>query len=159
MHIDTVRFGQVEIDEGRVLTFKGGLPGLEEHETFAILQLEEGNPIVWLQCTTDAGVCLPVVDAFVIEPGYVFDLSDEDVAALSLQSPEDLHVLSVLVIPENIQAMTVNLAAPIVINMKTNQARQTILGGNEWGVRAPAFAKICQALKGGDSHAGTQPED
>ena len=159
MHIDTVRFGQVDIDPGRILTFQGGLPGLEEHETYAILQFEEGNPIVWLQCTTDAGVCLPVVDAFVLEPGYVFDLSDEDVKALALQSPEDLHVLSVLVIPENIQAMTVNLAAPIVINMRNGQARQTILGGTEWGVRMPAFAKICQALKGGEAHAGAQPED
>lgn len=159
MQIDTIRFGQVEIEEKKIITFSGGLPGLEEYRRFAVLQFEEGNPILWLQCVQAPDVCLPVIDSFSLEPNYAFNLADEDVAELDLQKPEELHVLSVLVIPDDIQAMTANMAAPIVINTRTNQAKQVVLGGGEYNVRMPAFGNICNMIKGGEADAGAVKKD
>lgn len=159
MTIQTVRFGQMEVDESKIITFVEGVPGLEEYSKYTILQLEEKNPILWLQSVEDSGVCLPVISSFDLEPGYAFNLADEDVAALKLESPEQLHVLSVLVIPENLHGMTVNMAAPIIINTKTAMAKQIILSGGEYNVRAPAFVRICQMIKEDESNAGAVEKD
>lgn len=158
MQISTVRFGEVEIDEGKIIRFKEGPPGLEEYVDFAILQFEESYPIIWLQSVQDGGVCLPVIESFLVMPDYAFNLTDEDVEELGLERAEDLHVIGVLVIPENIEAMTINLAAPIVINVRTGAAKQIMLGGGEYSVRYPIFREICRLLRKEDADAGAVKE-
>ena len=157
MQIDTLRFGMVEVDEKKMITFGDGIPGLEQYQKYALLQFEESYPIVWLQSLDDTGICLPVLDTFSVLPDYVFDIDDVDVKALELKSPEELHVVSVVVIPDDIQGMTVNLAAPIIINTVTGQAKQIVLSGTEYNVRAPVFQQICNVVAGeeGDDDAGS----
>jgi len=160
MQIETVRFGQVEVDETKLITFSEGIPGLEEYREYALLQFEESYPIIWLQSTEEGGVCLPVLDTFAVLTGYVFDIDDADVRELELKGPEELHVVSVLVIPEDIQGMTANLAAPIIINTSQGKAKQIMLTGSEYNVRAPVFKDIYNAVnrEGGDGDAGTVTE-
>lgn len=159
MQLDTVRFGLIEIDENKLLTFAEGLPGLESCRTFAILQFDESYPIIWLQSTEDGGICLPVIDSFLAVPEYAFNLSDEDVSELALAGPEDLQIISVMVIPDNIEQMTVNLAAPIVINLHTGAAKQIILNGGEYNVRFPVFQEICRLIREGEADAGAVKKD
>ena len=157
MQIETLRFGTVEIDPEKVIEFGEGIPGLEQYKKYALLQFEESYPIVWLQSMDDSGICLPVLDTFTVLPDYVFDIDDTDVKALDLKTPDELHVVSVVVIPEDIQGMTVNLAAPIIINTLSGQARQIVLSGSEYNVRAPVFQQICNLVAGeeGDANAGS----
>jgi len=148
----------VEVDEGKIIKFNDGIPGLEQYRKYTILQFEDSYPIVWLQSMEDTGICLPVLDTFKVLPDYVFDIDDMDVKALGLTSPDELHVVSVVVIPEDIQGMTVNLAAPIIINTNTGSAKQVVLSGSEYNVRAPVFQQICNAVarEEGDSDAGSE---
>jgi flagellar assembly factor FliW len=158
MTIDTLRFGPVEIGEDKILLFKSGLPGLEEYIRFAVLRFEESYPIVWLQSVDSGEICLPVIDTFAVSPNYAFDLMDEDVKELGISGPEDIQVLSVLVIPENLEQMTVNFAAPLVINTSTGAAKQLILGGGDYSARAPVFKEICALIREEAAHAGTVAE-
>ena len=157
MQIDTVRFGMVDVDEKKLIEFKDGIPGLEDYRKYALLQFEESYPIIWLQAVDEGGICLPVLDTFVVLTGYVFDIDDEDVKELGLGKPEDLHVVSVLVIPDDIQRMTVNLAAPIIINTAAGKAKQIMLSGGDYNVRAPIFPDICKLVirEEGDADAGS----
>ena len=160
MQIDTLRFGPVEVDESKLITFEDGIPGLEEYRAYALLQFEESYPIIWLQSVDEGGICLPVLDTFAVLSGYVFDIDDEDVKALALGGPEDLHVVSVLVIPDEIQRMTVNLAAPILINTVSGKAKQILLSGSDYNVRVPIFQDICKVIvrEEGDADAGSVTE-
>ena len=157
MQINTVRFGQIDVDESKLITFEDGIPGLEEYKKYALLQFEESYPIIWLQSVDEGGICLPVLDTFVVINDYVFDIEDSDVKELELKGPEDLHVVSVLVIPDEIKGMTANLAAPIIINTVLGKAKQIVLGGSTYNVRTPIFAEISKlfAGEGGDADAGT----
>jgi len=148
MQVETLRFGMVEVDEKKIIEFGDGIPGLEQYRKYALLQFEESYPIVWLQSMDDSGICLPVLDTFTVLPEYVFDIDEADVKALELTSPDELHVVSVVVIPEDIQGMTVNLAAPIIINTLTGKAMQIVLSGSEYNVRAPVFQHICKLVAG-----------
>ena len=158
MQLNTLRFGIVEVDEEKMIIFNDGIPGLEQFRKYALLQFEDSYPIVWLQSVEDTGICLPVLDTFKVLPEYVFDIDEADVKALELNSPDELHVVSVVVIPEDIQGMTVNLAAPIIINTVTGNAKQVVLSGSEYNVRAPVFQQICNAVarEEGDSDAGSE---
>jgi flagellar assembly factor FliW len=157
MQIDTLRFGVVEVDETKLLMFDTGIPGLEEYHKYALLQFEDSYPIIWLQSMDDGGVCLPVLDTYSVLDDYVFDIEEADVEELAVRGPEDLHVVSVLVIPDDIKGMTVNLAAPIIINTVTGKAKQIILGGSSYNVRVPVFQEICSVImkEEGDADAGT----
>jgi len=160
MQIDTVRFGLVDVDEKKIILFENGIPGLEEYRRYALLQFEESYPIIWLQSIEDGGICLPVLDTYAVLAGYVFDIDDQDVKELGLDTPEDIHVVSVLVIPEDIQRMTVNLASPIIINKTSGNAKQIMLNGGDYNVRAPIFPDICKLVmrEEGDADAGSVKE-
>jgi len=162
MQIDTLRFGVVDVDEDKLITFDDGIPGLEQYHLYALLQFEDSYPLVWLQSTEDMGICLPVLDVFAVLPDYVFDMDDTDVKTLELTKPEELHVVNVVVIPEDVKGMTVNLAAPIIINTSTGKAKQIMLSGAEYNVRVPVFQEVCNAVsmseasgEEGDTDAGS----
>lgn len=159
MQISTTRFGTVEVDETKLVLFSDGLPGLEEYKNFVILQVEESYPIVWMQSTENEAVCLPVIDSFLAVPDYTFNIDDADIAEIKAGGPEDLHVLSVLVIPEELEGMTMNLAAPIIVNIESGQAKQILLSGGEYNVRYPVFADVCRLIKEGVTDAGSVKED
>ena len=160
MQIDTVRFGSVEIDEAKLIIFDEGIPGLEEYRKYSLLQFEESYPIIWLQSVEDSGICLPVLDTFAVLSEYVFDIDDAEVKELKLNGPEELQVVSVLVIPDDIQRMTANLAAPIIINIATGKAKQIILPGSDYNVRVPVFADICRTVmkEEGEANVGSVKE-
>ena len=160
MQLDTIRFGSVDVDETKLIKFDEGIPGLEEYCEYALLQFEESYPIIWLQSIEERAICLPVLDTFAVLTGYVFDIDDEDVKMLDLNGPEDLHVVSVLVIPDEIHKMTVNLAAPIIINTATGKAKQIMLSGSDYNVRSPIFQDIYKVIVGeeGDADAGSVTE-
>jgi len=160
MQIETVRFGPVEVDENKLISFSDGIPGLEEYRKYALLQFEESYPIIWLQSVEEGGICLPVLDTYAVLTGYVFDIDDGDVKELELKGAEELHVVSVLVIPEDIHGMTANLAAPIIINTVSGKAKQIMLSGSDYNVRAPVFVDICKIVnrEEGDGDAGIVKE-
>ena len=159
MTIYTLRFGEVDVDESKILSFAAGLPGLEEYTRFAALRFEESYPIFWLQAIDDARVCLPVIDSFLALPDYAFELEDSDASELDLTSAEDLSVMSVIVIPEKIEGMTANLAAPIVINTRTGNGKQIILQGTDYNARFPIFIEVARIIKEVGGDAGSVAEN
>jgi len=160
MIIETLRFGQLTVDDKKLLRFKDGLPGLEECRQFVLLQFEESNPLHWLQSTERPEICLPIVNSFAICPGYAFDIGDEDVGDLGLGGPEDVYVVSVVLIPEeDIEQMTANLAAPIIINHRNGAGKQILISNGEYSVRFPVFQAICNLIKEDEADAGTLAQD
>ena len=116
IEIRTTRYGEmetVEISEDTILTFPEGVPGFERHRRFALIQDPKLAPFSWLQSLHD-----PLVGFLVIAPGllvhdYEFDIADPDVELLGLDDASEASVLSILVVPEDVRAMTANLQAPL----------------------------------------------
>lgn len=149
MKIQTVHFGEVEIDERNILLFENGLPGLEEDKKYALLSNEDSRPVSWLQSLDHWEISLPVMDPFSICPDYSFDISTEDVDKLGIKQIKDVYVLSVLVIPQNVDAMTINLSAPIIINVRNKKGCQIILDDRKYRVRVPVSELIGKPVKDG----------
>ena len=121
MKINTIRFGEIEIAEGKILTFDKGLPGFDGCFRFTIISSEETDPFLWLQSLDEPDVALAVINPFRLFPDYTPVVNETDLASLGNPSDEDVLALTVAVIPVKYELMTSNLAAPILINLKASR--------------------------------------
>ncbi len=93
--------------------------------------------------------------SFEILEDYYIDIRENELEELCVESQNDLLVMNVLVIPEKIEDMTVNLAAPIIINAVRGLGKQIIIDAKTLSVRWPVYEAIMKSLcKGGEQDAG-----
>lgn len=158
MIIET-RFGTSETSENKIIDFPAGLPGFEELRRFIIVEADNTKPIYWLQSIENKHIALPVIVSFAIISEYNIDIRENELEDLDLESKNDLLILNVVVIPEDVRKMTVNLAAPVVINAKRGIGKQIIIDAAELPLRFPVYEAIRNSLKGGEKDAGSLSEN
>lgn len=158
MRIQTAVFGELEICQDRIIFFKEGLPGFEELKRFVLIILEQTRPFLWLQAI-DRDVAIPVISPFEIFPHYAPVIKDDIFNEIGLQKQEDLLVLVVVVIPPEVNLMTANMAAPILINIANNQGRQALAEDSAYQIRQPIFEAVCQNLIKEERHAGSDAKE
>jgi flagellar assembly factor FliW len=136
MQIDTKHFGNIEVDEAGVLSFSLGIPGFENYKKYALIGPSDDNsPFQWLQCLDNTDLAFAVANPFLIKKDYEIDIPDNAVEELELSSPDDVIILTVVVVPEDVNKISMNLKAPIIINSKNQRAKQIVLDTDTYTVR------------------------
>ena len=133
----TTRFGLLEPDAEHTLSFPWGLPGLEDCREFVLLEPKSSRPLCWLQSLERPDVALPCLEPWTLKPDYEVLLSTADSAALQLTDALDAAVLVVLNLSRPVGQRTVNLGAPIVINVSKRIGRQVLMDRSSYGLREP----------------------
>lgn len=136
------RTGPLRAVEERVLEFGRGLFGFEDVGAFVVRRVREGSPLRLMRAAADAGPVFAVIDPFLLDPGYRFELTFEDRAALEWTGETDLTVMVIVGIPEDPSDMTANMKGPIVIHSEKGIGRQVLLCGDEY----PARLRIMDAI-------------
>ena len=156
MQIETERFGTFELNDKKTILFPHGIPGFDELRRFILLETDETKPLLWLQSLENTHIALPVLIPFEFVSDYYVDVRDSELEDLKIAEAEDLLTLCVVVIPSDIEKMTVNLASPIVINTKEGIGKQLIIDAATLPLRFPIYEKIMEKLvKEGKADAGT----
>ena len=122
MKIQSERFGNFEVDDTDALQFPEGIVGFPSERSFVLLRHREGSPIAWLQSSVTPALAFPVVsvDALALERPY-------SAAVRHSGDESNPHaVMAVLCAPAG-QVATVNLLAPIVVNVTTRVGAQIFL--------------------------------
>ena len=158
MRIDTLRFGEIEVRDDRVIRFANGIPAFEHLRAFVIVQVDRTAPVYWMQSAEDSGVALPVVDPFALIDNYALEINDAEIEDLCLENQTDLMVLGVTVIPEDVTKMTVNLAAPVLVNTKKGLGKQIVMDDRRYSTRHPVYDDFMQALRGGNGRVGAHAQ-
>ena len=135
MKISTTRFGDITINESRIIRMKGGILGFEHLKEYVLLTQDEKIPFWWFQSIDNGGVAFVVINSFVVKQDYKPVISDNEVELLGIESPEDVVLMSIVTIRSDPVKITANLRAPIVINIKNRLARQVILRETEYPVQ------------------------
>ena len=151
MKVSTKIFGEVNIEDDKIIEFKGGIIGFPELTKFALIYDEEKGVtagIRWLQSMQEPAFAMPVMDPLVVCPNYNPEVADELLKELGDLTPDNLLVLVTVTVPSDLKAMTVNLKGPIVINSLTRKACQVIVDGDNYSVKVPVY-EILQAGKAG----------
>lgn len=135
MKINTRKFGEIEIEEKKILTMPEGLPGFPGFVRFILIEDPKTIPFCWYQSVEEPNLALIVMNPFLFKPDYEIDLAGfivsrgwEDV------SIEDLLVYVVVNISKGTteKRITANLIGPLVINSKNNEAIQVAISSSSY---------------------------
>jgi len=126
--------------DGVLISFPSGLIGFSHLRSFRLFEPLGSYPLKFLQAVEDEAVSFTCVDVAAIKMDYEFALQEEEAQTLGFEKPEDAMVLALVVVPEDPRQMTANLAGPVVINVKTRQARQVILDTERYPLKYPIIS-------------------
>jgi flagellar assembly factor FliW len=129
MQIKTTRFGSLEIEAEDIISFPGGLLGLEDCRHWVLLADVENSALGWLQCASRAEVALAVVSPRRFAPHYQFRVFRSELTPLELAQAADAQVLTI--VGKNERSITLNLKAPVVINLQRRLGRQVVANGDQ----------------------------
>jgi len=133
----TTRFGTVEVPDKDVLFFSLGVLGFPEVRRYVMLDHGRNTPLKWLQAVDKPELAFPMVPATDLVEDYHITVSPDDLAALAMESTDELLAFVILTIPNAApERTTANLKAPIVMNPTTHLARQ-VLVEQDYPIRYP----------------------
>ncbi len=142
MQIETTRFGALDVEERKVITFADGLPGFEECRLFTLVPHHtadggKGSPFVWLQSLEDGGLAFLAMEPHQAFPDYAPRVPRAELEALALADEAARpRLYSLLTVPQGDPAgITANLMAPVVVNARARVAKQVVLNTDQYGLR------------------------
>ncbi|MCI6812527.1 MAG: flagellar assembly protein FliW [Lachnospiraceae bacterium] len=153
MKIETRIFGEIEIDDSKIIRFPGGIIGFPEMTDFALIHDEEKGkdaPIRWLQSLQETQFAMPVMDPLIVSRDYNPEVEDELLNPIQIENPEEVLVLVTVSVPRDITKMSVNLQAPIIINAENKKAAQVIVDTEIYPVKYYIYDTLQQMKKEGE---------
>lgn len=148
MKANTRFFGEIEIEDDKIITIEKGMIGFPELKKFALIFNEEKGKeakIMWLQSMEEEALAFPVMRPELVKEDYNPTVNDELFQTLGEMTPEDTYVLVTVTVPKDIKEASANLKAPIVINTATMKGCQIIVEDDY-----PVKYKLNQNKKAGE---------
>ena len=143
----TKHFGEIEVDESKIITFEEGIPGFTHCTKYILLEdtQDDGKNsglISWLQSLDEPVVAFVLMNVFIIMPDYDPVIHESDIESLGEYNEEDFLIYNIAVVPDDISKVSVNLKAPVVIHAVTRKGRQVVAANDDYGIRVQIFEEI-----------------
>ncbi|MEW6698712.1 MAG: flagellar assembly protein FliW [Bacillota bacterium] len=122
---------------GVKILFQQGLPGFEHLREFDISRPLSDSPLYYLQSTEETEICFIVLNPFELTKSYEFDLPNSVEDLLEIKNPTDVVVFNIINVRGGLREATVNLQAPVIINVNACKGMQVVLNDNAFNVREP----------------------
>lgn len=143
MHLETRFFGNLEIDESKVIFFQEGIPGFEHLKKFLFMLDEvEDSPFCWLQSIEDIDIVFTLFDVFKYIKDYNPMVEEEFITSIGDFKKGDLLIYTIANITKDIKKISINLKAPIIINMESNKAKQIISTNDDYPIKYYIYEDI-----------------
>lgn len=133
MNVQTTRFGAIDVDESRLITFPAGLLGFPERERFVLLSPDEDGVFFWLQSIDAPELAFVVTDPALWVEGYQATIRREQMETLGLEKVDDAQVF--VIVNKYDSALTANLQGPLVVNVTSRHGMQLVLAEKRWTTR------------------------
>ncbi|MBE6044695.1 MAG: flagellar assembly protein FliW [Clostridium thermopalmarium] len=139
MKLQTKYHGIQEYSEKDVIFFKKGIPGFDNLTKFIIFPVKDNEVFSILHSIEDSNIGLIVTSPFNVMSEYEFKLSDETIKRLKIEKAEDVLVINTVTLSSKPENITINLRAPIIINIKEKLGEQIILNNEKYLIKHPLF--------------------
>ncbi len=135
MKIQTSRFGEIEVDELKIIEMRAGILGYNSLKRFVMIVHEKGSPFHWFQSLEDSSIAFITMNPFIVKSDYEPEIDDWTIELLEVDNVEDIELMVILTVRSEPVKMTANLRAPLVINKQKKLASQVILEDEQYPVR------------------------
>ena len=122
-------------DEPRVIEMKRGIPGFEGVKCYSLRRRDSESPFCILESLGEAGPRFIAVNPFLACPEYEPVIPDREIRLLEIENPSQIFLMVLVTVRRDPLDVTVNLQAPLVINMDRNLAAQVVLEDQDWPFR------------------------
>ena len=134
--------GAIEVRPDTIITFCEPLAGFPDCTRYALIEhTREGGSsagsVFWLQAVERPFHAFVVTDPWGVNADYAPEISDADAGQLGLGSFEDARVFGILTVPRSPSEITINLRAPVVVNVAQRLAKQVVVLNDEYHTRHP----------------------
>ena len=133
MHVQTTRFGTVEVGDDRLIDFPTGLLGFSSFTRFALLQPDDDGVFYWLQSVDSPDLAFVVTDPSRWCEDYEASVRREHMDLLDLEQVEDARVF--VIVNKYDDSLTANLQGPLVVNLRNRRGIQIVLSDQRWTTR------------------------
>ena len=146
MLVKTRFFGEVDIEDEKILTFDNGIMGFEDMKRWTLIyDIEKGfeGPISWFQSLDMAELALPVINPYTVTAVYEPVVEDELLKPLGEFKDEELVTLLTITIPsEDPSKTTANFRAPILINPVNRKGIQVIVNNEDYPIKFSIYESV-----------------
>jgi flagellar assembly factor FliW len=133
MNVHTTRFGTVEVDEQRIITFPAGLLGFSSFKRYTLLQPDDEGVFFWLQSVDAPDLAFVVTDPSLWVREYEATIRREQMEELGMSKLDDAQVF--VIVNKYDRSLTANLQGPLVVNISNREAMQLVLADKRWTTR------------------------
>ncbi|QDU72360.1 flagellar assembly protein FliW [Mucisphaera calidilacus] len=135
MIIQTSRFGEIEVDDTRVIRFPKGLLGFPRYREYVLIESGDEATFWWLQSVDMPELAFVVTDPSLFVPTYQVPLRRDQLADLGINEPEDAQVFVIVNKQDNL--LTGNLQGPLIIHVAKRMGEQMVLSDRRFTTRVP----------------------
>lgn len=140
MNVMTLRFGNIEIDEDRIIAMPDGMLGFADRR-FIIISPDKYGQFFWLQSLDNPELAFVVTDPALFVQGYEVNLTPDESERIKLSPDSEAIILSVVTMAHDVFDITLNLQGPIVVNHEKMLAKQIVLEEGKYLTKHPLFAR------------------
>jgi len=123
-----------------IIDFNGSIYGFEDYRYFKVEAMSEESQFSMLCSMDDSNIGFLVTSPFDFNKNYEFKLSDEIIETLDADKSDNLAVMVIATVKQPFESSTVNLLAPLVVNMRNGIGRQIVLPTDQYSMHTPIFS-------------------
>lgn len=141
--IRTKCFHEVDYTDSSVFHFPSGLPGFEHEHNFVFLNRLDSHPILFMQSVLTPELCFVLLPVLTVAPNYQLTLDEEARADLKLplegqpKIGKDILCAVIACARGNHEPPTINLLAPVIVNLRDRIGLQVIQTQSGYSHRHP----------------------
>lgn len=122
------------------IIFNKGIPGFESLKSFTLKDLDGNEKFKVLESKKDE-IGFVTISPFEIYSDYEIKLDEETIKELKIDKPEDVLILSIITLGKTLENSTMNLQAPLVININNNLGKQYIMQNSKYKTKHPLIRR------------------
>ncbi|MFH2035025.1 MAG: flagellar assembly protein FliW [Candidatus Zixiibacteriota bacterium] len=135
MKITTLKFGELEIPDDKIITMPKPVLGFESLSKYCIVERDDCRPFLWYQSIEKPEVTFIICNPMIFSPEYRIEVNPKELEELGIEEVEAVEIYSIVTVPENPEEMSINLQGPIVINTRNRLAKQLVLVNSNYKVK------------------------
>lgn len=153
VEVNTNAFGKIAIEDEKIIHFEHGILGFPDLKRFTLIfNIEKGmeSSIKWLQSLDEPNFAMPVMNPNLVMEDYEPMFDEELLKPLGANlNPDNLLLFVTVTVPKDITKITVNLKAPIIVNVQECKAVQLISDNDAYSIKYAIYDKL-EAKKAGE---------
>ena len=139
MLVQSTRFGELEVAEEQIMDFSEGLLGFPDEKKFALMEYKPESPFYIMQSMTDSDLTFLMINPFAFFNDYDFHMDDALMSEIGLTADNPPTVFNIVTVRDKLESMTVNLAGPVLVNIRDRKAAQWVIEKTQFPTRYPLF--------------------